>query len=189
LASIAEGRQDREKFGSHKHKKLDSKAHSTTNAEKSRKKVRLFCSFSSFSFYSDFTDALSVVEQNFLMIAHSRDVVSKKRQSLHRKSNKLRSASLPSLPCSSLLSLLTLIFVSHSSRQAYEVRRKEEERRARLDVIDSGRRFPSLSLVFGCIRFFNSFLLVLNVACLVRNDSFRLISFSLKMHLDKERET
>lgn len=46
LASIAEGRADREKFGSHKHKKLDSKAHSTTNAEKSRKKVRPFSLFS-----------------------------------------------------------------------------------------------------------------------------------------------
>ncbi|GAA5990987.1 hypothetical protein JCM11641_007729 [Rhodosporidiobolus odoratus] len=65
LASIAEGRADREKFGSHKHKKLDSKAHSTTNAEKARKK-------------------------NFLMIAHSRDVVSKGRASLQRKSAKLR---------------------------------------------------------------------------------------------------
>ncbi|GAA5878446.1 hypothetical protein JCM8547_006585 [Rhodosporidiobolus lusitaniae] len=65
LASIAEGRADREKFGSHKHKKLDSKAHSTTNAEKARKK-------------------------NFLMVAHSREVVGKARASLHRKSNKLR---------------------------------------------------------------------------------------------------
>ncbi|BGP15092.1 hypothetical protein JCM10213_002762 [Rhodosporidiobolus nylandii] len=65
LASIAEGRADREKFGSHKHKKLDSKAHSTTNAEKSRKK-------------------------NFLMIAHSREVVGKGRASLKRKSIQLR---------------------------------------------------------------------------------------------------
>ncbi|GAA6004828.1 hypothetical protein JCM10207_008419 [Rhodosporidiobolus poonsookiae] len=65
LASIAEGRADREKFGSHKHKKLDSKAHSTTNAEKARKK-------------------------NFLMIAHSRDVVSKGRASIKRKNTKLR---------------------------------------------------------------------------------------------------
>ncbi|GAA5822167.1 hypothetical protein JCM11251_004879 [Rhodosporidiobolus azoricus] len=65
LASIAEGRADREKFGSHKHKKLDDKAHSTTNAEKARKK-------------------------NFLMVAHSRDVVGKGRASLKRKNTKLR---------------------------------------------------------------------------------------------------
>ncbi|GAA5902893.1 hypothetical protein JCM6882_009154 [Rhodosporidiobolus microsporus] len=65
LASIAEGRADREKFGSHKHKKLDSKAHSTTNSEKARKK-------------------------NFLMVAHSRDVVGKGRASLKRKNTKLR---------------------------------------------------------------------------------------------------
>ncbi|BGO98665.1 hypothetical protein RTG_00963 [Rhodotorula toruloides ATCC 204091] len=65
LAKIQEGRADREKFGSHKHKKLDSKPHSTTNAEKKRSK-------------------------NFMMLAHSHQVVSKKRQSLHQKSRKMR---------------------------------------------------------------------------------------------------
>ncbi|GAA5883834.1 hypothetical protein JCM16303_007403 [Sporobolomyces ruberrimus] len=65
LAKIAEGREGREKFGSHKHKKLDDKAHSTTNAEKKRKK-------------------------NFAMIAHSYGVVSKGKASLHQKSKKLR---------------------------------------------------------------------------------------------------
>lgn len=38
LAKVMEGREDREKFGSSKHKKLDEKAHSTTNKEKQRKK-------------------------------------------------------------------------------------------------------------------------------------------------------
>ncbi|BGP23962.1 SDA1 domain protein [Rhodotorula toruloides] len=65
LAKIQEGRADREKFGSHKHKKLDAKPHSTTNAEKKRSK-------------------------NFMMLAHSHQVVSKKRQSLHQKSRKMR---------------------------------------------------------------------------------------------------
>lgn len=65
IPQIQEGRADREKFGSHKHKKLDSKPHSTTNAEKKRSK-------------------------NFMMLAHSHQVVSKKRQSLHQKSRKMR---------------------------------------------------------------------------------------------------
>ncbi|GAA5953469.1 hypothetical protein JCM3765_005046 [Sporobolomyces pararoseus] len=65
LAKIAEGREGREKFGSHKHKKLDDKAHSTTNAEKKRKK-------------------------NFAMVAHSYGVMSKSKASLHQKSKKLR---------------------------------------------------------------------------------------------------
>ncbi|BGP39226.1 Severe Depolymerization of Actin [Rhodotorula kratochvilovae] len=65
MAKIQEGRADREKFGSHKHKKLDSKAHSTTNAEKRRSK-------------------------NFMMMAHSHQVVRKSRASLHQKSTKLR---------------------------------------------------------------------------------------------------
>ncbi|GAA5892699.1 Sda1p [Sporobolomyces salmoneus] len=65
LAKIAEGREGREKFGSHKHKKLDDKAHSTTNAEKKRKK-------------------------NFAMVAHSYQVTSKSKASLHQKSKKLR---------------------------------------------------------------------------------------------------
>jgi len=65
LAKIAEGREGREKFGSHKHKKLDDKAHSTTNAEKKRKK-------------------------NFAMVAHSYGVTSKSKASLHQKSKKLR---------------------------------------------------------------------------------------------------
>lgn len=38
LAKVMEGREDRDKFGSSKHKKLDDKAHSSTNKEKSRKK-------------------------------------------------------------------------------------------------------------------------------------------------------
>ncbi|TKA57737.1 hypothetical protein B0A53_00886 [Rhodotorula sp. CCFEE 5036] len=64
MAKIAEGRADREKFGSHKHKKLNEKAHSTTNAEKKRKK-------------------------NFMMLSHSYQVTSKKRMSLHQKSRKM----------------------------------------------------------------------------------------------------
>lgn len=62
---IQEGRADREKFGSHKHKKLNEKAHSTTNDEKKRKK-------------------------NFMMLSHSYQVTSKKRMSLHQKSRKMR---------------------------------------------------------------------------------------------------
>ncbi|TNY18052.1 SDA1-domain-containing protein [Rhodotorula diobovata] len=65
MAKIQEGRADRDKFGSHRHKKLDSKAHSTTNAEKRRGK-------------------------NFMMMAHSHEVVRKSRASLHQKSRKLR---------------------------------------------------------------------------------------------------
>lgn len=65
LAKIAEGREGREKFGSHKHKKLDDKAHSTTNQEKKRKK-------------------------NFAMVSHSYNVTSKGKASLHQKSKKLR---------------------------------------------------------------------------------------------------
>ncbi|GAA5944392.1 Sda1p [Sporobolomyces koalae] len=65
LAKIAEGREGREKFGSHKHKKLNEKAHSTTNQEKKRKK-------------------------NFAMVAHSYGVMSKNKASLHQKSKKLR---------------------------------------------------------------------------------------------------
>jgi len=38
LAKVMEGREDRERFGSSKHKKLDEKSHSTTNKEKQRKK-------------------------------------------------------------------------------------------------------------------------------------------------------
>lgn len=38
VAKVLEGREDREKFGSSKHKKLDEKVHSTTNKEKQRKK-------------------------------------------------------------------------------------------------------------------------------------------------------
>ncbi|GAA5994288.1 SDA1 family protein [Rhodotorula paludigena] len=65
MAKIQEGRADREKFGSHRHKKLDQKAHSTTNQEKRRSK-------------------------NFMMMAHSHNVVKKSRASLHQKSRKLR---------------------------------------------------------------------------------------------------
>ncbi|GAA6058856.1 hypothetical protein JCM10212_002800 [Sporobolomyces blumeae] len=65
LAKIAEGREGREKFGSHKHKKLDEKAHSTTNQEKKRKK-------------------------NYAMVAHSYNVMKKSKASLHQKSKKLR---------------------------------------------------------------------------------------------------
>ena len=38
LATILEGREDREKYGSNRGKKLSEKAHSTTNKEKARKK-------------------------------------------------------------------------------------------------------------------------------------------------------
>ncbi|GAA5916353.1 hypothetical protein JCM8208_005312 [Rhodotorula glutinis] len=65
MAKIQEGRADRDKFGSHRHKKLDSKAHSTTNAEKKRGK-------------------------NFLMMAHSHEVTRKTRASLHQKGRRLR---------------------------------------------------------------------------------------------------
>ncbi|GAA5863104.1 hypothetical protein JCM1840_002472 [Sporobolomyces johnsonii] len=65
LAKIAEGREGRDKFGSHKHKKLDQKEHSTTNQEKKRKK-------------------------NFMMTLHSHNVQRKSRASLQQKSKKLR---------------------------------------------------------------------------------------------------
>ncbi|KPV77583.1 uncharacterized protein RHOBADRAFT_47992 [Rhodotorula graminis WP1] len=65
MAKIQEGRADRDKFGSHRHKKLDAKAHSTTNAEKKRGK-------------------------NFLMMAHSHEVTRKTRASLHQKGRRLR---------------------------------------------------------------------------------------------------
>lgn len=65
MAAIAEGREGRDKFGSHKHKKLDSKEHSTTNEEKRRKKA-------------------------FAMVQNSRNVRRKHTTSLHEKSKKLR---------------------------------------------------------------------------------------------------
>lgn len=60
MASIQEGREGREKFGSNKHRKLSEKAHSTTNEEKRRKKA-------------------------FAMVAASRSVRSKVRARLYRR--------------------------------------------------------------------------------------------------------
>ncbi|KAM0788740.1 hypothetical protein ACM66B_002832 [Microbotryomycetes sp. NB124-2] len=65
MAAIAEGREGRDKFRSHKHRKLDEKEHSTTNEEKKKKK-------------------------NFSMVQHSSRVRKKNTASLHEKSRKLR---------------------------------------------------------------------------------------------------
>lgn len=65
MASIAEGREGRDKFGSNKHRKLSEKEHSTTNEEKKKKK-------------------------NFSMVQHSNRVRKKNTASLHEKSRKLR---------------------------------------------------------------------------------------------------
>ena len=62
MASIREGREGREKFGS---KKGKTERGSTTNREKSRNK-------------------------NFLMISHKRSVVAKSKASLHDKQKQLR---------------------------------------------------------------------------------------------------
>lgn len=65
LASIAEGREGREKFRSNKGQKLKEKEHSTTNEEKRKGK-------------------------NFNMVANSRTVRKKSTGSLQQKSKKLR---------------------------------------------------------------------------------------------------
>ncbi|KAK4056567.1 Severe Depolymerization of Actin [Microbotryomycetes sp. JL221] len=65
MAAIAEGREGREKYRSHKHRKLDEKEHSTTNEEKKKKK-------------------------NYSMVQHSSRVRKKNTASLHEKSRKLR---------------------------------------------------------------------------------------------------
>ena len=64
MASIMEGREDREKYGS-KRGKRDSSMRSTTNKEKSRKK-------------------------NFVMMIHKRSVKGKQKMSLRDKQKVLR---------------------------------------------------------------------------------------------------
>ncbi len=65
LASIAEGREGRDKFKSNKHRKLAEKEHSTTNEEKKKGKA-------------------------FAMVANSRNVRKKRTTSLQQKSKALR---------------------------------------------------------------------------------------------------
>ena len=112
LAKIAEGREGREKFGSHKHKKLDDKAHSTTNQEKKRKK-------------------------NFAMVSHSYNVTSKGKASLHQKSKKLRNhVNRYALLFSHAYppSLLTVVVVCLSLQ--YEEWRTTKKRRAQIELLD-----------------------------------------------------
>ena len=112
LAKIAEGREGREKFGSHKHKKLDDKAHSTTNQEKKRKK-------------------------NFAMVSHSYNVTSKGKASLHQKSKKLRNhVNRYALLFSHAYppSLLTVVVVCLSLQ--YEEWRTTKKRRAQIELPD-----------------------------------------------------
>ena len=65
IARAQEGKEDREKFGSSKGKRLADKSHSTTNREKARKK-------------------------NFMMMIHKKDVQGKAKRSLRDKQKSLR---------------------------------------------------------------------------------------------------